>query len=124
MQLSSKLNQDGQQDLSMSTTSLYGNNFGALARDNPFYIERNINNQYERTYLPQPPNHVKVPENISKREQIEVDMIKKLITSYFNVVKKNINDSIPKTVINFLVNGVKIFFLESILNNKIVQKCL
>jgi len=50
---------------------------------------------------------VKVPENISKREQIEVDMIKKLITSYFNVVKKNINDSIPKTVINFLVNGVK-----------------
>ena len=112
LQLSSKLNQDGQQDLSMSTTSLYGNNFGALARDNPFYIERNINNQYERTYLPQPPNHVKVPENISKREQIEVDMIKKLITSYFNVVKKNINDSIPKTVINFLVNGVKIFFLK------------
>ncbi len=50
---------------------------------------------------------MKVPENISKREQIEVDMIKKLITSYFNVVKKNINDSIPKTVINFLVNGVK-----------------
>jgi len=107
LNLSSKLNQDGQQDLSMSTTSIFKNNFGAMARDNPFYIERNINNQYERTYLPQPPNHVKVPENISKREQIEVDMIKKLITSYFNVVKKNVNDSVPKTVINFLVNGSK-----------------
>lgn len=33
-------------------------------------------------------------------------MIKRLITSYFNVVKKNINDSVPKTIITFLVNGV------------------
>jgi len=31
-------------------------------------------------------------------------MIKKLIISYFNVVKKNINDSIPKTIVTFLVN--------------------
>lgn len=33
-------------------------------------------------------------------------MIKSLIVSYFNVVKKNINDSIPKTIISFLVNRV------------------
>jgi dynamin 1-like protein len=31
-------------------------------------------------------------------------MIKKLIVSYFNVVKKNVNDSIPKTIITMLVN--------------------
>lgn len=31
-------------------------------------------------------------------------MIKDLIVSYFNVVKKNINDSVPKTIITFLVN--------------------
>jgi len=31
-------------------------------------------------------------------------MIKNLITSYFGVVKKNINDSVPKSIITFLVN--------------------
>lgn len=31
-------------------------------------------------------------------------MIKDLIVSYFNVVKKNINDNVPKTIITFLVN--------------------
>ncbi len=34
-------------------------------------------------------------------------MIKKLIVSYFNVVKKNVNDSIPKTIITMLVNQSK-----------------
>lgn len=34
-------------------------------------------------------------------------MIKRLITSYFNVVKKNVNDSVPKTVVTFLVNHCK-----------------
>ena len=43
----------------------------------------------------------------SKREVTEIEMIKRLITSYFNVVKKNINDSIPKTVITMLVNQSK-----------------
>ena len=31
-------------------------------------------------------------------------MIKDLIVSYFNVVKKNINDTVPKTIITFLVS--------------------
>ena len=31
-------------------------------------------------------------------------MIKDLIVSYFNLVKKNICDSVPKTIITFLVN--------------------
>lgn len=34
-------------------------------------------------------------------------MIKRLITSYFNVVKKNVNDSVPKSIVTFLVNHCK-----------------
>ena len=36
-------------------------------------------------------------------------MIKDLIVSYFNLVKKNICDSVPKTIITFLVNNVLIY---------------
>ena len=38
------------------------------------------------------------------REQTETDLIKKLIVSYFNVVKKNINDLVPKSIVTFLIN--------------------
>jgi len=47
---------------------------------------------------------IRVKAKVSKRELTEIEMIKRLIVSYFNVVKKNINDSIPKTVITMLVN--------------------
>ena len=42
----------------------------------------------------------------TKRELTEVSTIKKLMASYFDVVKKNINDTVPKTVITFLINQV------------------
>ena len=40
----------------------------------------------------------------SEREIMEINIIRNLIVSYFNVVKKNICDVIPKTIICFLVN--------------------
>ena len=46
--------------------------------------------------------------NASAREQMETKIIKQLITSYFNVVRKNINDLVPKTIMAFLVNKSKI----------------
>ena len=38
------------------------------------------------------------------RVAMETNIIKNLITSYFNVVRKNISDIIPKTIMNFLIN--------------------
>ena len=38
---------------------------------------------------------------------MEIMIIKNLITSYFNVVRKNLNDMVPKTVIAMLVNTTK-----------------
>lgn len=43
----------------------------------------------------------------TERELIETEIIKSLILSYFNIVKKNIQDSVPKAVMCFLVNHVK-----------------
>ena len=38
---------------------------------------------------------------------METQMIKSLITSYFNTVRKTMNDMVPKTVMAFLVNKSK-----------------
>ncbi len=39
---------------------------------------------------------------------METKIIKNLISSYYHVVKKNINDLVPKTIMCFLVNQSKI----------------
>ena len=38
---------------------------------------------------------------------METEIIKSLISSYFDIVKKNFIDLIPKTIIYFLVNQFK-----------------
>ncbi|KAI8366934.1 Dynamin central region-domain-containing protein [Choanephora cucurbitarum] len=40
----------------------------------------------------------------SDREELETQLIRTLITSYFNIVRKNIQDLVPKSVMHLLVN--------------------
>ncbi|XP_011312506.1 dynamin-1-like protein [Fopius arisanus] len=44
---------------------------------------------------------------LSDREQRDCDVIERLIKSYFYIVRKSIQDSVPKAVMHFLVNYVK-----------------
>eukprot|EP00111_Clytia_hemisphaerica_P002853 TCONS_00008044-protein len=44
---------------------------------------------------------------LSDREQMDSELIQRLIRSYFNIIRKNIQDSVPKAVMCFLVNYVK-----------------
>jgi len=48
--------------------------------------------------------HVREP---SDREQVETRIIKMLIESYYNIVRKNIQDAIPKAIMYLLVNKSK-----------------
>ncbi|XP_051885974.1 dynamin-1-like protein isoform X4 [Pristis pectinata] len=50
---------------------------------------------------------VPVSRKLSAREQRDCEVIERLIKSYFLIVRKNIQDSVPKAVMNFLVNYVK-----------------
>ncbi|KAG2012099.1 dynamin protein dnm1, variant 2 [Coprinopsis cinerea AmutBmut pab1-1] len=41
---------------------------------------------------------------LSRREEMETNLIRSLITSYFNIVRQSIQDLIPKAIMHFLVN--------------------
>ncbi|XP_076310808.1 dynamin related protein 1 isoform X2 [Tachypleus tridentatus] len=44
---------------------------------------------------------------LSPKEQRDCEVIERLIKSYFLIVRKNIQDSVPKAIMHFLVNHVK-----------------
>ncbi|XP_058245986.1 dynamin-1-like protein isoform X1 [Hemibagrus wyckioides] len=50
---------------------------------------------------------VPVSRKLSTREQRDCEVIQRLIKCYFLIVRKNIQDSVPKAVMHFLVNFVK-----------------
>ncbi|XP_054280464.1 dynamin-1-like protein [Macrosteles quadrilineatus] len=55
--------------------------------------------------LPEVPTQTS--RKLSEREQRDCDVIERLIKSYFYIVRKSIQDSVPKAVMHFLVNYVK-----------------
>ncbi|XP_076127301.1 dynamin-1-like protein isoform X3 [Alosa pseudoharengus] len=50
---------------------------------------------------------VPITRKLTAREQRDCEVIQRLIKCYFLIVRKNIQDSVPKTVMHFLVNHVK-----------------
>lgn len=57
--------------------------------------------------LPQVPETMRQAEEPTSRERIETEIIKSLLVSYFDIVRKNFLDLVPKTIMSFLVNHVK-----------------
>lgn len=43
----------------------------------------------------------------SEKEEVEKDLVKSLLDSYFNIVRKNYLDLVPKTIMRFMVNHAK-----------------
>lgn len=57
--------------------------------------------------LAQVPVTIKPINKPTDRENFETELIKHLLISYFDIVRKNIKDTVPKTIIHFLVNKSK-----------------
>uniref|UniRef100_A0A8D0AAZ8 Dynamin-1-like protein n=1 Tax=Sander lucioperca TaxID=283035 RepID=A0A8D0AAZ8_SANLU len=62
---------------------------------------------FSEKHPPFPLKPVPVARKLSSREQRDCEVIERLIKSYFLIVRKNIQDSVPKAVMHFLVNHVK-----------------
>eukprot|EP01017_Pseudomicrothorax_dubius_P025788 TRINITY_DN2821_c0_g1_i4.p1 TRINITY_DN2821_c0_g1~~TRINITY_DN2821_c0_g1_i4.p1 ORF type:complete len:446 (-),score=129.08 TRINITY_DN2821_c0_g1_i4:133-1470(-) len=92
-------------ELSMSRLHLFSTETYPKQFDLAF-IQRNAEARVA-TRLQAPPKMIKVEGNPRQRERLEMELVKKLLVSYFDVVKKNINDSVPKTIITMLVNNAR-----------------
>ncbi|KAI8897962.1 Dynamin central region-domain-containing protein [Globomyces pollinis-pini] len=57
--------------------------------------------------LSQPPSVLKASGNLSEREQMETEVIKLLLLSYFNIVKRTTADLVPKAIMFNLVQHSK-----------------
>ncbi|XP_025190906.1 dynamin-1-like protein [Melanaphis sacchari] len=62
----------------------------------------NVLNSFSNMDLQSPSNR-----NLSEKELRDCDVIERLIKSYFYIVRKSIQDSVPKAIMHFLVNFVK-----------------
>ncbi|XP_050209312.1 dynamin-related protein 3A [Mercurialis annua] len=57
--------------------------------------------------LREPPIMLRPSDNHSEHEAVEIAITKLLLRSYYDIVRKNIEDSVPKAIMHFLVNHTK-----------------
>jgi len=60
-------------------------------------------NKAKHLAMENPPPTLKASGTLSERESVEVEVIKLLITSYYNIVKRTVIDMVPKAIMLNLV---------------------
>lgn len=84
---------------------------GRLENINDYEINKYMQADVQPIHLPELATYMRAedkdPGQSSPRNRMEVHIIKSLIVSYFDTVRKTMNDMVPKTVMAFLVNKTK-----------------
>ncbi|OMJ30270.1 Vacuolar protein sorting-associated protein 1 [Smittium culicis] len=75
-----------------------------LPKENGFFGSFFQSKSKRPTIMEPPPSILKASGVLSEREQMETDVIKLLIQSYYNIVKRTMIDMIPKAIMLKLVN--------------------
>jgi dynamin 1-like protein len=61
--------------------------------------------------------HENTEPALTDREMLETELIRRLISSYFNIVRETIADQVPKAVMHLLVNHCK-----DVVQNRLVSE--
>mmetsp|Transcript_96319 Transcript_96319/g.132477 ORF Transcript_96319/g.132477 Transcript_96319/m.132477 type:complete len:106 (+) Transcript_96319:1878-2195(+) len=89
------------QSMNFNSSSVINSPFGFVRNEHDY----NNKSTLPAVILPQVPQKMRAVENQeSSRVIMETKVIQNLIESYFNLVKKNITDIVPKTIMAFLIN--------------------
>ncbi|XP_048619288.1 dynamin-related protein 3A-like isoform X1 [Brassica napus] len=70
-------------------------------------VEDTSQNNSSMIYLKEPPAVLRPSETHTEQEDIEIQITKLLLKSYYDIVRKNIEDLVPKAIMHFLVNHTK-----------------
>ncbi|KAJ6851925.1 dynamin-related protein 3A-like isoform X1 [Iris pallida] len=68
---------------------------------------QNLEHSFSMIQLKEPPMVLKPSENQTEQEALEITITKLLLKSYYDIVRKIIEDSVPKAIMHFLVNQAK-----------------
>ena len=63
------------------------------------------------------PTTIRAGGAMNNKEEFETQLIKNLISSYFDIVCKNLSDTVPKTIMHFLVNTSKTNLQNNLVQN-------
>ncbi|KAL3010859.1 hypothetical protein AAZX31_07G168300 [Glycine max] len=62
---------------------------------------------FSTIHLREPPPVLRPLESNSETEAVEITVTKLLLKSYYDIVRKNVEDLVPKAIMHFLVNNTK-----------------
>ncbi|RYQ82619.1 hypothetical protein Ahy_B10g101201 isoform C [Arachis hypogaea] len=103
---------------SWGISSIFGGGDSRMAvKDNTAskpHIEpvNSMEQSFSMIYLREPPPVLRPSESNSETETIEITVIKLLLKSYYDIVRKNVEDLVPKAIMHFLVIHILLLALH------------
>ncbi|KAK1402077.1 Dynamin-related protein 3A [Heracleum sosnowskyi] len=68
---------------------------------------QHVEHAYSMIHLKEPPSTLRSSEIHSEDDTVNIIVTRLLLRSYYDIVRKNIEDSVPKAIMHFLVNHTK-----------------
>lgn len=90
-----------------------------------------LDNSIKVEALERPPFTLKVPKSVTDQEEVQVEVTRLLVDSYFDIVRRNLQDAVPKALMHFLVNAtrkglqqhlIKVLYREELLSELMKER--
>ncbi|XP_058067809.1 dynamin-related protein 3A-like [Magnolia sinica] len=111
---------------SWSFSSIFGGNNSTSKLNGDFIHD--IEHTLSTIQLKEPPSILRPSEVQTEQETVEVEVTKLLLQSYYDIVRKNIQDMVPKAIMHFLVNHAKrdllITFIQKLYRENLFEEML